>query len=471
MFRPSVMTRCSPGSQSRAGTIPRTPCSRPTPLSACLGAAFALAAPAAGATTVSNCNDSGPGSLRAVVGNAVNMDTVDLSQLNGCTITLTTGEIKTSANNLTLTAGNGAINAVTIDGGLSSGHHNRVLLHTGTGTLSVEGLVITDAKYNSGPSFQGGCILSAGSVSLTASTVSSCTVFDASAGFSQALGGGIYAGRNVSLLGSKVSGNVVLTTGNYVAAGGGIFSNHGDVTILYSSISNNSAISDGTGQSNAQGGGVVASANLTISYSTVSGNQAQYDGGIMIFDSSESHAAVIANSTISGNSSSSVFVGSGGVDMNIPLTMSNSTVAFNTTNSAAAGGLFAAGTDLQSSIIADNTSGGLPNDFRSGSPITGANNLIFYPAVILPASMHTIVGVCPRLLPLADNGGAILTHALRDSSPAIDKGNNLGAWAYDERGQPFSRIFASQADIGAYEWHGNLADRIFNTGFELGCDE
>ena len=306
-------------------------------------------------------------------------------------------------------------------------------------------------------------------MSLSASTVSHCTVFDS--GTTDALGGGIYAAQNVTLLGSTVSNNVVQTTGDYIAAGGGIFANNGNVTVVYSSIADNSAVAGGASNQNARGGGIAAKANLIVSYSTISGNQAQYDGGIRVFATSGSHTAVIADSTISGNSSTNVFVGSGGVDLNIPLTMSNSTVAFNTTNSAAAGGLYAAGAQLQSSIIADNTSGGLPNDFRSGAAVSGANNLIFYPATVLPPSMNTIVGVCPRLLPLANNGGEILTHGLRDSSPAINAGNNTGAFLYDERGQFFPRTVGIQSDIGAYEWEGELADRLFRSGFEVGCDE
>jgi hypothetical protein len=468
MFRSSVMTNCNSGSESSAGNATR--CPRLTPLSACLAAAFALVAPAAVATTVSNCNDSGAGSLRAVVGSAVNMDIVDLSQLNGCTITLTTGEIATQANNLTLTAGNGAVNAVTIDGGFSTGHHNRVLTHTGSGTLTVEGLVITDAKYSSGPVFQGGCIFSAGDVRLIASTVSHCTLFDTTnSGISDAFGGGVWAAHSAYLLATTVTNNVtqaVGSTGNHLARGGGVYA--GSVTAVYSIIANNSAVAAST--QSAAGGGIMTTGNLAISYSTISGNQAQIGGGVDLNSSGGCCTATISNSTISGNASSDNFIGSGGLYIrHATLILSNSTIAFNTTNASASGGVYAQTVHLQSSIIADNTAAGAPSDLTAASAATGANNLIFHSSVAVPAG--TLVGVCPRLLPLADNGGAILTHALRDTSPAIDKGNNLGAWMYDERGQFFPRVFASQADIGAYEWHGNLADRIFKAGFEPGCDE
>ena len=480
MFGSSVTTNGNFWLQSSTGNMgqpraipqhsPRRTTRRPrlAPLTACLTAAFALAAPAAVATTVSNCNDSGAGSLRAVVGNAVNMDTVDLSQLNGCTITLTTGAITTQVNNLTLTAGNGAVNAVTIDGGFSAGHHNRVLTHTGSGTLTVEGLVITDSKYNSGPSLQGGCILSNGDVRLIASTVSHCTLSDTTnSGLSNALGGGVWAKGNAYLLATTVSDNVTQalgSTGTHVAFGGGVYA--GTMTAVYSVIANNSALAAST--QSASGGGIMTTGNIAISYSTISGNQAQVGGGVDL--NGDCCTATISNSTISGNNSSDDFIGTGGVYVrHATLILSNSTIAFNTANSQGAGGVYAQTAQLQSSIIADNTAAGVPSDLAAAGAATGANNLIFHSSVAVPAD--TLVGVCPRLLPLADNGGAILTHALRDTSPAIDKGNNLGASTYDERGQFFPRVFGGQADIGAYEWHGGAADRIFNAGFELGCDE
>lgn len=421
---------------------------------------------------VGNCNDGGSGSLRATVASALDGDSVDLSQLACSTITLTSGAIliDVGVNNLTLTAGPGAYSAVTIDGGFSSGHHNRVLSHLGSGTLTIKGLKITDAKYNSGPSFEGGCILSAGNVSLIASTVSNCTVLGGAADGNSVFGGGIYAAGSVSLLASTVSNNVAQATGaNNGTRGGGIYSRSGNVSAAYSIIANNSAVAAKT--QGAYCGGICLHGNLDIGYSTISGNHAQVDGGIRL-TTLVSRTAVISNSTISGNSSSDNFLGSGGVYINgASLTLSNSTIAFNTANSNYAGGLqaYLASTQLQSSIIADNTAGGVASDLVSSLPVTGANNLIFHSSASVPAD--TLLGVCPRLLPLADNGGGILTHALRDTSPAIDKGNNALALTYDERGQGFARVFGSSSDIGAYEWHGGLADRVFNSGFEVGCQE
>jgi hypothetical protein len=65
----------------------------------------------------------------------------------------------------------------------------------------------------------------------------------------------------------------------------------------------------------------------------------------------------------------------------------------------------------------------------------------------------------PLLGPLADNGGATLTHALMPGSPAIDTGSNALAvdasgspLANDQRGSDFDRIFSTTVDIGAFEF-------------------
>ncbi len=56
----------------------------------------------------------------------------------------------------------------------------------------------------------------------------------------------------------------------------------------------------------------------------------------------------------------------------------------------------------------------------------------------------------PRLGPLANNGGPILTMALLDGSPAIDGGDSASAPSLDQRGSV--RPIGLRADIGAYEY-------------------
>ena len=59
----------------------------------------------------------------------------------------------------------------------------------------------------------------------------------------------------------------------------------------------------------------------------------------------------------------------------------------------------------------------------------------------------------PMLGPLQDNGGATLTHALLPGSPAINAGdpNFTPPPFYDQRDNPFVRVFNGRVDIGAFE--------------------
>ena len=93
----------------------------------------------------------------------------------------------------------------------------------------------------------------------------------------------------------------------------------------------------------------------------------------------------------------------------------------------------------------------------AGATISGNNNLIGDSGSIeLPPDT---IQDDPRLLPLADNGGATRTHALRPDSPAIDAGNNSASLNDDQRGPGFPRVLGTAADIGAFE--GVDTDTIF----------
>jgi len=61
-----------------------------------------------------------------------------------------------------------------------------------------------------------------------------------------------------------------------------------------------------------------------------------------------------------------------------------------------------------------------------------------------------LVGLDPKIGPLADNGGPTLTMALQPGSPAIDAGAAIGAPVTDQRGVP--RPQGAGVDIGAFEY-------------------
>lgn len=278
----------------------------------------AAPAPQADTIVVQNCNDSGSGSLRAAVTAAATGDTIDLAQLACARITLTTGQIDVPQTSLTLN-GPGP-NQLSIDGDSGGNHFNRVFDHQGSGTLAINHLTVENAKYRSTTSARGGCIRSNGSVGLYDSTVTSCVVQSQSN--IRASGGGIFA-LGLSLLHSRVTGNVSDGGGNGGALGGGAYI-VGDATVKYSTISNNTA-THGI-QVNAAGL-LVSGGDAYLRSSTVSGNYSSgLFGGVYASDGDGSHTLRIVDSTVSGNHTG---YGGAGVFSRIGTTIANSTIAFN----------------------------------------------------------------------------------------------------------------------------------------------
>jgi hypothetical protein len=397
-------------------------------------------------------------SLRQAITTAVDGDTVAMPM--GCSlITLDSGEIPILVDNLTLT-GPGA-NAFTIDGGQTSGFYNRVFRHYGTGTLAISGMTVSGATTNNSSDPNGGCIDSDGTVKLYEATVKNCYM-QAMSGLS-VQGGAIYAKLGVELHASTVSANTANAVQG-ITAGGGIFSN-GYFLAETSTVSDNHA--DGSGF----GGGVFAiNGDVEIRSSTLSGNKAATGGGLFVsYAGGPTALAEIQNSTISGNEATA-FVG--GAAFHVPATISNSTIVSNTSVNTLSGvGIYAATTlSATSSIFANNLTpaGDLGMDvYALIGVIDGEKNIIVLTPSTPPADTIT---TCPRLGPLADNGGPTRTHALLSGSPGIDAGENPLTLQFDQRLDGFARSFGAATDIGAYEWQGDLQDEIFSSGFESGCN-
>ena len=393
---------------------------------------------------VTNCEDSGAGSLRDTIAAAVSGDTIDLTQLTCSTITLTSSYFTILQDDLTIT-GPGAA-SLAIDGGGTL----PLFAFYGSGTFFIDGLTLTNGYYYYpgtvlGTYAEGGCIVSAGDVVIHNSTVSNCTVN----GY-RAHGGAIFTFGNLTVVNSVITHSRAIAT--YFAAAGAARV-YGDLVLQYSTISDNMAsCADGP----AIAGGVATLGNVIIQNSTISGNQAALRAPFSFAAySNTSPTAVMINSTISGNA--------GYGYASIPLTIYNGTIAFNT----GVVGLYVynAPLVLQSTIIADNA--GIDLVLGGTATVSGANNLINTAPTVPPGTIRD----CPHLGQLADNGGVTLTHMLRSTSPAIDSGSNLNATSYDQRGIGFPRVFGVAADIGAVEWQGGIDDSLFNSGFETGCDE
>jgi hypothetical protein len=432
---------------------------------------------------VQNCDDDGPGSLRDIIDNvAASGDTLDLSQLTCSTITLTSGAIFITQDDLTLT-GSDASNMVIDGGGAYS------LRHSGTGTFEVNNISMVDgAKYLDASytiDARGGCIYSTGFVSLNNSYLKYCHAATANTDYRGA-GGAVYAAGGVTVSNSEIllsgsgtdtlfgvsggihsGGEVILVDSavalNSATLAGGVGAVGGSIT-KYSSISDNYAYR--------AGGGLYSLSNTIIQNSTIEGNGAGTFGGgaVLIGYVSNTVPITLQNSTVSGNTAVTV----GGLFvLGYPAQIANSTIAFNQeTGAAKYGAGIYLGTDdatFESTIIAPNSlntgSGLAPDDVGGGATVvlSGHNNLTSFVATGQVMPSDTIYGD-PYLASIGSNGGTTRTHMLLPNSPAIEAGNNEAGAAADQRGSGFPRVIGTTADIGAIEF--NLDDVIFFNGFD-----
>jgi hypothetical protein len=430
-------------------------------LASALGAAGATTWPAQSVATtryVQNCFDSGAGSLRDTVAASGNGDTVSLGANLPCsTITLTSGAIKITQPTLYLTGPGADVLSINGAGDFS------VLRHYGAGKLAIEGLTIKDGKYTSATVPRGGCVYSKSNVTLVDSTVANCAVEGTDS--AEARGGGIYAHGTIGMRNSTITGNVALGAAAG-SRGGGIFLN-GTIVAIDSVFSDNEAAVGLVAAGLSEGGALWVAGTTYLRGSLVTGNRAEVAAAIGTQPLAADSALGIVNSTVSENVASLKF---GGIYSKVPVTLSNSTIAFNV--APAGGAVYSVGQPLklESSIIADNVTGGLQIDLDGAlkPPLTGYNNLITSSTIGFPPGTITS---CPKLGPLAANGaGAMKTHALLAGSPALNAGYDPHHLQTDQRGPGFLRTVGVAVDIGAFERQGGTDDRITVHGFEPICD-
>ena len=245
-------------------------------------------------------------------------------------------------------------------------------------------------------------------------------------------GGGIrvLVGNTLNLVGSVV-------TGNTADAGGGIFSDRGRVRIIASTITLN------TGEI---GGGIHSNGELTVVRSTISDNTASLvGGGIIAFCHADLQCTGIAvrSSTITQNDAPAI----GGLDAatDVIATMTNTIVAGNRASGSASHAEADCGQSTGLVSLGYNlSSAGTGCDLTSPTDVILQSPLQVFTSVVHPA--------------LADNGGAIPTHALIERGRAVDAGYCPGENG-DQRGfpRPYDDLRMPNAldacDIGSFEWN------------------
>lgn len=316
---------------------------------------------------------------------------------------------------------------------------------------TISGLTITGGSVAT----QGGGIFASSGSGVTLDDVRLTDNFASNAG------GGVYAAGDVTITNSTIDLN---ESGN---AGGGVsVANTGHLSMIDTTVDDNDAV---------YGGGLYAdlgySDAIDIAGSTFSANDASGIGGAMLIqqNSGSGRGGTIVNSTISGNHSAAV----GGVRFAYGATFDvrNTTIARNQGDSG--GGVSLTGTSsssttvtIHNTIVAENRNAAdSANNDVSGNLNTGSSyNLLGLggPGGLTGGSNGNIVlmgAATAGLENLADNGGPTKTHALVDTSLAVDAGSNAIATAidlvFDQRG--FDRFvdgdsdLSEEIDIGAVE--------------------
>ncbi len=363
---------------------------------------------------------------------------------------------------------------------------------TNLGTLTIENSQLINNAGNSG----------AGVESETDATIIDCTFTGNSASY-----GGAVALRTQNSPATLIIRNSTITNNEAQFSGGGVYVISHDLSAANITLDN--VTIDGNRSTNGTGGldlgaseggeltanivasrivnntgkrgglGIIAlgSAEVTLAGSTVAGNKSNAHSGIGVESSaggvyvrandSGTTALTIVNSTLSGNTTPRAGGGllvtaNGGTART---TVSYSTLADNT--SATGGGGIHTATDgsgtatvTLSATIVTNGAGAGPDCARpSGSILSNGYNLAGDGTCFLTQT-GDLPASAAGLLPLALNApGTTPTHALSDSSPALDRipTGALGcgaAVAADQRGAARPQPAGGACDIGAYEQQG-----------------
>jgi hypothetical protein len=258
-------------------------------------------------------------------------------------------------------------------------------------------------------------------------------------------GGGVNDAGAVTLARDEVAFNSATGTGPSAGFGGGIYA-PGSLTVTDSAIFSNQAATGGGGISHPGTAGMSAVpmtlARDLISHNTVM-SAAGLGGGVTAFTGTFAADTIVANQIVdsSGNPG-----GQGGGVSGLGIVLLGDTI---TANTAASGGGVAlnAADQIGGTIIAANRGGNCAN--ATADEDFGYNLEDDPGASCNFGGRLDLVGVDPKLGPLADNGGPTQTIAIPASSPAYDF--KAGCNGTDQRGVSRLQRGAQTCDIGAYQ--------------------
>jgi len=279
-----------------------------------------------------------------------------------------------------------------------------------------------------------------GSLTVTNSTISrNSNGQSSSSTFS--FGGGIYSSRIDSL---NITNSSI--TNNAHNNGGGLFIQSDDdqnVVLTNNTISENSANVDGGGL----GVNINGSANLMTANNTISGNSASNQGGGIEISARDNAILAFVNNTISANNAEL----GGGINIDSTdssnISLRSNTITDNEAGTFSVGGLNISDRSETNTLNIINTI--IANSPPDRNDDCGTN---FGATINIDSASIIEDGTCgalrfddPGLLPLAENGGPTLTHALSEPSIALNTGASCEP--SDQRGEARTNV----CDVGAYE--------------------
>jgi predicted outer membrane repeat protein len=390
--------------------------------------------------TVTNNSDSGAGSLRQAIIDAIAGDVINFSSsLAGQVIVLTSGQLDINKN-LTIDA---SLLAARIS--ISGNNTQRVFNIINNSTVTMISLGVINGYASDGA----GVVVPSGSTL----NLNNCLF---SGNVASNFGGGVYNTGTLSITNCRFANNQ--------ASWGGGLENRQALSVIDTTFTTNSATSGGAG-AETYGGSVTIARSAFINNISSNGSTVGSGGG---FQTDPGTGNVwLTNVTFSGNRASGTTDDGGGAIMSYggTLYLSHLTLA-NNYSATHGGGIstssgYATTINFNNTILYANTAATGSLDDLYGTFNSQDYNLIgtLSGATLTGATSHNLIGQNPELNTLSDNGGSSYSFALLPGSPAIDyipaSVNGCGSTLYEEqrgRTRPVNYPdYPGGCDIGAFE--------------------